>query len=278
MNDRRKYYSERMGSTKEPLKLKDLQFLIKTIFEEYNGKYYFQGAFGYYCVDNGYVPGERGISLEDHLQKTFLGREIFPIERNYLNFNMETCFDLIEYFYDNIGVPINQFYHKWDNCGVHVISADFEKGKSEFREEINPYLRRLEKGYELMLNGEIYIESPDTLKPIVNSVLSSDDEENIDKKVERAKSKFLHHSSNIDDKKESIRILADVLEFLRKDIKNYMFSSDENRLFEIANQFGIRHHNLEQKTDFDKDIWLEWIYYSYLNSINTMVKINRTKV
>ena len=57
-----------------------------------------------------------------------------------------------------------------------------------------------------------------------------------------------------------------------------MFSSDENRLFEIANQFGIRHHNPEQKTDFDKNIWLEWIFFSYLNSINTIVKIKKTKI
>jgi len=33
-----------------------------------------------------------------------------------------------------------------------------------------------------------------------------------------------------------------------------MFSRDESRLFEIANRFEIRHHNLEQRTDFDENI------------------------
>jgi len=278
MSERRKYYTERMGLPKEPLRLEDLQLLIKILFEEYSNIYYFQGAFGYYCVNEGYVPGIRGITLEDHIKRTFLGRKIFPIEKNYENFSVGTCFNLIEYFYDNVGVPTRYTYHNWNNCGVHVFSADFEKGKKEFREKINPYLNRCGKGFELMPNGEVYLKTPDTLKPIVTNPPSSDDEENIDTKVRRASSKFLHHSSSIDDKNESIRILVDVLEFLRSDIKEYMFSSDENRLFEIANQFGIRHHNTEQKTDFDKNIWLEWIFYSYLNSINTIVKIRKTQI
>jgi len=278
MNEGRKYYTERMGLPQEPLRLKDLQLLIKIIFEQYNDIYYFHGAFGYNCVDEGYISGRNGIDLEDHLIKTFLGREIYPIENNYNSFSIETCFDLIEYFYDNIGVPINPYYHSWNNCGVHVNTADYEKGKQEFREKINPYLNRCGKGYELMPNGEVYKRIPDTLTPIITNPHNSGDDENIDDKVMRAKSKFLHHSSSIDEKKESIRILADVLEFVREDIKENMFSSDENRLFEIANQFGIRHHNTEQKTDFDKNIWLEWIFYSYLNSINTVVKIKNTQI
>lgn len=277
MNEKRKYYTERMGLPKEPLRLEGLQLLIKIMFEEYNGKYYFQGAFGYYCVDEEYVPGKKGINLEDHLKRTFLGREIYPIEKNYKSFSVGTCFDLIEYFFDNIGVPTRQSYHSWDNCGMHVYSADYEEGKKELRKEINPYLNRYGKGFELMPNGEIYKKSPDTLSPIITNPPNSGDEENIDDKVRRAISKFLHHSSNIDEKKESIRILADVLEFIRVDIKEYMFRTDENRLFEIANQFGVRHHNVEQKTDFDKNIWLEWIFYSYLNSINTIVKIKKTQ-
>lgn len=247
MNKRRKYYTERMGLPKEPLRLKDLQLLIKIIFEEYNRKYYFQGAFGYDCVDSGYVPGERGINLEDHLKKTFLGREIYPIENNYNSFSAETCFDLIEYFFDNIGVPTSQYYHAWNNCGVHVYTADYEKGKKEFREEFNPYLNRCGKGFELMPNGEVYNKTPEMLSTIITDPPISGDKENIDDKVRRARSKFFHHSSNLDEKKESIRILADVLEFVRVDIKEHMFRTDENRLFEIANRFGVRHHNPEQK-------------------------------
>ncbi len=246
-----------MGLPKEPLRLEDLQLLIKIMFEEYNGKYYFQGAFGYSCVDEGYIPGKRGINLEDHLKRTFLGREIYPIEKNYNSFSVGTCFDLIEYFFDNIGIPTRQSYHSWDNCGVHVYSADYEEGKKEFGEEINPYLNRYDKGFELMPNGEVYNKTPDTLTPIITNPPNSGDEENINDKVRRAISKFLHHSSSIDEKKESIRILADVLEYVRVAIKEYMFSSDENRLFEIASQLCCRHHNRALKKKFDKYICLE---------------------
>lgn len=277
MNERRKYYSERMGLPEEPLRLKDLQLVIKIIFEEYDNKNYFDGAFGYHCVDEGYVPGRNGVVLEDHIIRTFMGRDIYPLEDNYESFSIGTCFDLIEYFYDNIGVPVDPFYHKWNNCGMHVNRADYEAGKQEFREKINPYLSRCGKGFELMPNGEVYTKTPETLSTIIADPPISGDKENIDDKVQRAISKFLHHSSSNDEKEESIRILADVLEFVKVDVKEFMFRPDENRLFEIANQFGIRHHNIDQKTDFDKNIWLEWIFYSYLNSINTIVKIKKTQ-
>lgn len=169
MKRNRKYYSQRIGIPEDPLTLEGLQTLIRLIFEEYSGKHYFQGAFGYDCVDRGYVPGKRGISLQDHLERTFLGKIIYPIEENYKEFSEETCFDLIEYVFDNISVPKNQYYHKWDDCGVHVTSADFEMGRMEYRDMINPRLNRYGKGYELMPSGEIFINTNEKLKPIVKN-------------------------------------------------------------------------------------------------------------
>lgn len=274
MSEERRYYSERMGIPRGPITLSALRRLIKIFYEEYKERHYFQGAFGFICVDQGYVPGTRGIDMEEHLFRTFGGMEIWPIEENYESFNEATCFDLIEYFYDNVGSPTRTSYHSWNNCGLHVYEADFEVGKREFREEINRHLARYESGYELMPNGEIFIRTPETLRPIIVEPPTSGDQENIDNRVNRAVTKFLHHSSTIDDKKDAIRNLANVLEFIRNDINMHMFPRDERRLFEIANRFGIRHHNLEQRTDFDENIWLEWIFYSYLNTINTIIRIN----
>ncbi len=34
-----------------------------------------------------------------------------------------------------------------------------------------------------------------------------------------------------------------------------------------------RHHNEKQRIDYNKEIWTEWIFYSYLNTINALTKI-----
>jgi hypothetical protein len=47
--------------------------------------------------------------------------------------------------------------------------------------------------------------------------------------------------------------LLDVLEFLRPAIKQHLNKKDENDIFNIAN-FGIRHHNKDQQTEYDKAI------------------------
>jgi hypothetical protein len=50
--------------------------------------------------------------------------------------------------------------------------------------------------------------------------------------------------------------LADVLEWLRPQIKMALLKEDEQDLFNIANNFGIRHMNQNQKLHYDKAVWL----------------------
>ena len=64
----------------------------------------------------------------------------------------------------------------------------------------------------------------------------------------------------------------DVLEFLRPQLKTVLQSQDEQDLFNIANNFGIRHHRPGQKSDYDKAIWLSWMFYFYLATVNAAVR------
>ena len=54
---------------------------------------------------------------------------------------------------------------------------------------------------------------------------------------------------------------------------------DEPELFNIANNFGVRHHNQKQKTGYDQALWLSWMFYLYLSTIHLVArKIDRTTV
>ena len=67
--------------------------------------------------------------------------------------------------------------------------------------------------------------------------------------------------------------MADVLEYLRAEAKKVLTSDDERDLFNLANNFGIRHHKHGQKTDYDQGIWLSWIFYYYLATIHACVRL-----
>ena len=71
----------------------------------------------------------------------------------------------------------------------------------------------------------------------------------------------------------------DVLEYLRPQIKALLIKQDESDLFNIANNFGIRHHNEFQKTNYDTPIWLSWMFYYYLATIHAILrKIAKSKI
>jgi hypothetical protein len=82
--------------------------------------------------------------------------------------------------------------------------------------------------------------------------------------VTSAIAKYRRYRSTIAERRDAIRDLADVLEYIRPKLKEVLTKPDEADLFNIVNNFGIRHHNQQQKSDYDASIWLSWMFYFYL--------------
>ena len=76
--------------------------------------------------------------------------------------------------------------------------------------------------------------------------------------VHAAVDKFRRRSSTKDYRRDAVRDLGDVLEPLRKHAKARL-GSDDSHLFQILNQFGIRHNNETQKTKYDPK-WLSGLF------------------
>lgn len=70
-----------------------------------------------------------------------------------------------------------------------------------------------------------------------------------------------------------MRDLAGVLERLRATAKSELFRKDESALFELANKFGVRHNDIDQKTDYDRDIWWEWQFHIYLSTALLLLRL-----
>lgn len=54
---------------------------------------------------------------------------------------------------------------------------------------------------------------------------------------------------------------------------DFLNSKDQADMFNVATNFGIRHHRKDQKSDDDTSIWLRWMVYDYLAIIHPCVRL-----
>lgn len=278
----RRYYSVRVGKNQGALNLDlaTLKTLFTSSFRKFDGKSYFQEAFGYPCVDapGDYWLGDLGQRPEAALLMALRKPlKLEPIEVNITQYSEDDLFDLIEFLYDCASRPAQRYYHDYANCGWHSSGPyDRASARTEFRNEINSYIRDYQNGYELTEQGEILSLADTGLQTLIDAQLPTYDPTNVEQRVDVAVRKFRRHGSSLDDRRDAIRDLADVLEYLRPKIDKYLLSKkDDVALFGIANNFAIRHHNEDQQSNYNRAIWYSWMFYFYLATVHAAIRVIR---
>lgn len=272
---KRNYYSVRTGKLEDNQKIDFtlLKKLFLAIYNKFDEDGYFQKHFGYRCVDSGDVKGDLGSDIEAAIFVHLKKQGLYPIGENLEGYTEADLFDIVEFLHDHISKPIEGIYHKFNNCGWHYKTFDDEQGKINFRENINSIIKDYEGGYEISNQGEILSLPENGLDSLLMATIPTDNETNIKQKVERAILKFRQYRSTWEEQKDAIRELADVLEYLRVEAKEHLTKEHETELFNLANNFGIRHHNSRQKTDYDVKIWYPWMFYYYLSTIHALLRM-----
>jgi hypothetical protein len=199
--------------------------------------------------------------------------DLWPLEKRQEGYSDDDVFDLIELLSDHVSMPTEGRHHSYANCGWHYDQFDRETGRNEFRTAVNEILKDYQDGYELFPEGEILRRPGAPLAPLLEAQLPVVDPENVEQRVAAATRKFRSRHASNDDRRDSIRDLADVLEFLRPKLKGVLLSKDEQDLFSIVNNFGIRHHNQQQRIHYDKNIWFDWMFYFYLATIHAGARL-----
>jgi len=167
-------------------------------------------------------------------------------------------------------------WHGYAGCGWHYKNFDHYKGAIDFAAAINEYLNDYKEGYELNEKGEIYILSEPEFKPLLGaSVPKNNFIVPIGIKIEAAKAKFGKYFSTIQDRQDAVRELADILELIKPKVKKVLSNKDDSDLYNIINNFGIRHYNNKQKNNYDKNIWLRWMFYFYLATIHAVLRMTK---
>lgn len=270
----RAYYLERMS--KNPaggrLDLNALKSLYKTEWMRWDKEGYLQEHFGFWCVDEDWISGTLGGDVDAKMLFSLGKSGLWPISSRVLEYREDDLFSVIEFVYDHISKPLTGTMHQYGQCGMHWETFDREAGQAEYRESVNVLLARYGTGYELSRYGEVMEKGPEGTAVLLSAELPVE-EHNIKGRVDSAINKFRRRQSTADDRRDAVRDLADVLEYLRPQLKQVLTKSDDSALFTIANEFGIRHHNDRQKTHYDSVIWLSWMFYFYLATIHAGVRL-----
>jgi hypothetical protein len=276
---RRKYYAHRKG--KEPfLSFEQIRQIFKDEVLTYiDWNQYLLEAEGYEGFESSMI-GIWGRDIPTFILKQLQMDNIWPFTDHVLNYDLTTFFTVIEFIYDYVSKPVK----KKDN----IVNYDKKSAQEDYRERVNELLtlycyrvgHSLSSGdfddyfYELSKEGEIRERVQDGFKELIEGMPETDDPENIDDKIQYAVSHFLRYGATLEEKKDAVRTLGDVLEYFR-DLGIKMPKKDDGALFNILNNFSIRHHERIQKSDYSTEEWYEFMFYLFQASIKVLIKLNK---
>ena len=268
----RTYYSQRTGSNPRPdgLPFAEILNLFARVYDELKSEGYFNEAFGYSCVDLGEIPGRvRDVSMEILL--AVRKKKLWPIAECSQQYSADDFFDVIEFLFQHVSKPIDGEYHSYAECGMHWETFSRQEGRENFRRRINQILQHYERRFELSRHGQILHCVEAGFEPIFDADVPSDDA-NIVSRIDAAVLAYRRHGSTVEERRHAVRDLVDVLEYLRPQVKAFLTKKDDGDLFNLANNFGVRHHNDKQKTEYDAALWLSWMFYFYLATIHVVLR------
>lgn len=233
--------------------------------------------------DKDFFKGEAGITRKDLPEVTkykaalALNFQLFPIT-NWTpdEVTEDHIFDALEFLYDQVSKPEGWGRQTNDSFDFYdYYSYDREVGQQEFRENANSFLADFKTGFELTNEGIVLAVGTGGLQYILDAEIVPYDEANVDSKVRHAIAKWRNRHLSLPEKKEAIRDLADVFEWLKKarNLSTVLNGKDESAIFELANNFGLRHHNPNQQTNYDRAIWYSWIFHFYLATYHASIRM-----
>ena len=192
------------------------------------------------------------------------------MEQRRLSDDMDLFFDVVELLHDLVSRPLTRWYHGYGECGWHYGDFEIEPGRVVYRWRVNKILARSDLGLRLAEDGEdigrLVTVTDDARAELVQAVVARDDGEPADQ-VRHALALFRQRGADRNQKRSAVVALALVLEERRHDVlTGVLAKSDRGALFEIANNFHIRHQDAKQKRDYD-EFYLDWIFWLYLATI-----------
>lgn len=279
----KKYYAERHALLTKQLHINFYELLdyFKQIYNYFNDRKYFEVATKGVWKKNTYNLDSKLVlspslspSPEVYFATRLQDKEVWPIWQHLEKYKEATLFSVIEILYDHIGI-------------YNYETSEFENKaqKEEFAEQINNILRAYKDGYYLEPTNGFIMQTPNVALCEQLEYDGSDLPNSVYEQLATATEMYYRFDSNFEKKKKAINILADILESERdevKDILNDEYEIPKNEhdklIFGIVNGYNIRHNRADQKNDYSKEIWYDWMMQYYTSVIIAFYKLKNKYV
>jgi hypothetical protein len=261
----RPYWPQRRGSglSHDGSTPRDTRRDFARIVGEFEDKGYLVEVFGEECVDDGSELPDASEVVDRRLGIP----DLWPLTPG--TWDEDTFYGLIEVFHDLVSRPRMRRYHSYSGCGWH--HSEFHNGPARvlYRWKVNQLLRSAGIEYELAAEGEdlgrLVAVTDDARSQLVHRALN-DSPRDTTASVRHAIALFRGRDTSAESKRSAIFNLARILEERRALIKEHLHKKDEGALFQIANNFDLRHSNAGQQGEYD-GAFLDWIFWWYLATV-----------
>ncbi|MGH3425979.1 MAG: hypothetical protein ACRDQZ_00125 [Mycobacteriales bacterium] len=264
----RPYWSARHGAPPDGPRrtVGQLRVAVAQLISSLQAEGYLDRALPKVCVDDrdGVEPDPEAL-LADRLGVPGL----WPLQPEA--WDTDTFYGLIEVFHDLVARPRSRSRHEFNDCGLHFGDFDTDAGRRVYRALVNRLLA--ENAVELRLAddgedaGRLVHVVDEARGELVERVLATQDTD-IVKRVEHAIALFRRRDASTEDKRLAVVALTGILERRLPVIKQtpLLTEKDEGALFNIANNFDLRHQDIKQQREYDP-AFLDWIFWWYLATI-----------
>lgn len=262
------YWSQRRRSPK-PSRL-DVSAVAREfvrIVGSFHANGYFDKEFPGGCVDDHHaVHIDAGDVLEQMLGIPNLH---WPLRADQLLDVKDALYDVIEALHDLVARPRSRSFHDYAACGWHYSQFAIEPARVLYRWRVNQLLDRSDLGLRLADDGEdvgrLVAITDDARADLVATLARRPPGQTADR-VRHGIALFRARGATEHDKRSAILALAGIIEELRQLLKDNPVKKDEGALFDIANNFALRHQDLKQQRDYDP-AFLDWIFWWYLATV-----------
>jgi hypothetical protein len=219
------------------------------------------------CVDDSDPPPPVDVALRDAIQERTGIAGLWPMRLE--EWDDDLLLTMIEVVHDLVARPRARSWHDYGRCGWHYSSFALAPGQQLYRARTNRLLATVGIGLTLAELGEdtgrLVTTPTDDRAELVRRSLSTP--KPADRRtVEHAVALFRSRGATVEERRSAAFNLASLLEERRVLLKTELLSKDEGALFQIANQFAVRHRNAAQQDDYDP-VFLEWIFWLFLATV-----------
>lgn len=231
---------------------------------------YFERSFKKDCVDEPRTL-DPSVLIEEEIGVA----DLWPLTTDRLNQDPDLFLDVTEVLGEFVAAPTNRSSHSYGGCGWHHRDFKVRMGRDIYYWLVNRLLDRTAINLRLATSGEdrgrLVEANGDARSDLVAATIEGASE-TTRSPIEHAVSLFRRRGSTVEDKRSACTALAGVLELRRTLLKDELFRRDEGALFQIANEFDVRHRTESQRGDYDP-VFLDWIFWWYLGTIELTDRI-----